>query len=100
MALFESSSNKGKEVKRLSKVTEKPLDKPFFSTRPNTSLAPWPRPVFDSLVSAPQYGSALNKYPSVEARHHNLKPNRIESPHMNCLAPCFPKYGIMVSSML
>ena len=58
MPRYESSSSKEKKVRSLSEVTGKPLDKPLFSARPNTTSAPWPKPVFDSLVSAPHRGSA------------------------------------------
>ena len=40
MPRFDSSSSRGREVKRLSKVTVQPLDKLHFSIRPSTTSAP------------------------------------------------------------
>ena len=56
-----SWSNDGSEVNRLSNVRVDPAFISHFSIKPNTTSAPWLRPVSGKLVSTPQYDSAWRK---------------------------------------
>ena len=74
------SSNYGSEVNRLSKETVDPAFTSHFSIKPNTTSAPWPKPVSCKSVSTLQYGSAWRRYSSDEMMHQSLNPNLIGFP--------------------
>lgn len=49
------------------------------------------------LESASLYGINWNKYPSLEQRHHSLKPNLIGLFLMNIFEEWHPEHGIISS---
>ena len=63
-----------KDVKRLSMKNSLPLVMPNFPIKSNTTLEPWPKPLFSILVCAQQYGSNVTRAPVDVHRLHTLYP--------------------------